>query len=240
MVNIKCHKIRFILVICIAIVILFLGGFYIYTLNYYQGDDISIQTISQMRDISKIKEEDNLTVFLPIENEKEDIGIIFYPGGKVEDRSYAPLMSKLSEKGFTCFLVKMPFNLAVFDINAANDIIEKYQDIKHWFISGHSLGGAMASSYVKDNYNKIDGLILLGAYPTNEIDIPTIILYGSDDRILNREKIKDSVDVTVIDGGNHSYFGNYGEQKGDGQGKINNNQQQDITVNEIINFISIN
>jgi len=41
----------------------------------------------------------------------------------------------------------------------------------------------------------------------------------------------------IIPGGCHAYFGNYGEQEGDGIPEISRRQQQDITVKEITDFI---
>lgn len=40
-----------------------------------------------------------------------------------------------------------------------------------------------------------------------------------------------------IDGGNHGQFGSYGKQKGDGDAKISEEKQQDITTEYIVNFL---
>ena len=34
--------------------------------------------------------------------------------------------------------------------------MDKYPNIKHWYICGHSMGGAMASSYVSKNKDKVE------------------------------------------------------------------------------------
>jgi hypothetical protein len=68
--------------------------------------------------------------------------LIFYPGGKVQYEAYAPLLERLSENGIFCVLVHMPANLAVFDVNAADDIREMYPDIENWYIGGHSYFGS--------------------------------------------------------------------------------------------------
>lgn len=99
------------------------------------------------------------------QTEPGDIAIIFYPGAKVEYISYLPLLEKIKQgSNVTCILVKMPFNMAIFDANAADTIIDQFPDIKNWYIAGHSMGGAMASDYASNNQDKIKGLILLGAY----------------------------------------------------------------------------
>ena len=40
----------------------------------------------------------------------------------------------------------------------------------------------------------------------------------------------------VIAGGNHAYYGNYGEQSGDGKATITREKQQDDTVSAIVAF----
>ena len=62
---------------------------------------------------------------------------------------------------------------------------------------------------------------------------------------MNREKYSDSLsnmpnDFTeiVIEGGNHAYFGAYGEQKGDGAATISQAEQIIITASHIYAFIN--
>ncbi|MNC40977.1 Alpha/beta hydrolase family protein [compost metagenome] len=180
-------------------------------------------------------------VFYPEKERESDTGLIFYPGGKVEATAYTPLLKQLSQNGITCVLVKMPFNLAVFDIDAAEHVYEKFPNIQKWYIGGHSLGGAMASSYANKNSDKIEGLILLGAYPVGDsdsgLDLPTLAIYGSEDMVLDKEKLAGTPNKHEIPGGNHAYYGNYGKQKGDGTATITREEQQHQAVEEIIHFI---
>ena len=141
-----------ILIISVFLVVV-LGGFYIYTLDYYRADQAAKDIIDSGDNIIT---DGNITVFYP--EKQTNTGLIFYPGGKVEDDAYAPLLKELSNHGITCVLVKMPFNLAVFNINAADKIYGKLPEISDWYICGHSLGGAMASSYIGDNSDKVNGL----------------------------------------------------------------------------------
>jgi dienelactone hydrolase len=156
-----------------------------------------------------------------------------------------PLMQALSEHGVTCVLVEMPFNLAVLDMNAAKGMTDKYPEVDNWYIGGHSLGGSMAASFIADNTDDFDGLILLGSYSTAEVTLPVLSVYGSEDQVLNREKydkyksnINASLTETVIDGGCHAYFGMYGAQDGDGTPSVSNEEQIHLTVEEIIKFIN--
>lgn len=232
----KQKKITWIMLTVVVVILILVGAFYVYTLDYYRASEDVHQLIASEKQNIDITHK--IMVVNPEETEAREIGLIFYPGGKVEAIAYLPLLYKLSQKGITCFLIEMPFNLAVFDINAANSVFEKYPEIKTWFIAGHSLGGAMASSYMKKNYNKVDGLILMGAYPINDAEVATLAIYGSEDVNLDRTKLENTENKIEISGGNHAYFGNYGEQKGDGKATITREEQQEIAVKEIIEFIN--
>ena len=171
-----------------------------------------------------------------------DTAVIFYPGAKVEYTSYLPLFTDLASRGIDCYLVEMPFNLAFFAIDSADSIIAE-SNYTHYFMAGHSLGGAMASSYVNHTDN-IDGLIYLASHSSNEINIPVLSIRGTNDGIMNLESyeeakslMKDNFTEIIIPGGNHAQFGYYGNQSGDGNATISPEKQQDKSVDAIMIFI---
>lgn len=233
----KKKKLKILLLSFLAILLLVFGGFYVYTLDYYRADNTAVQTLTSLND-RQVEMIGDTIIFYPDAETDIDTALIFYPGGKVEYTAYVPLLEQLAHRGLTCVLVKMPFNLAVFDINRADDVYAELPEIKDWYLAGHSLGGAMASSYAGKNSEKLDGLILLGAYPVNDSDIPTIAIYGSEDVNLDRTKLTSAIDQVEIAGGNHAYFGNYGEQDGDGTATISREAQQAQAVDAIMQFIS--
>lgn len=216
-----------------VVILICIGGFYIYASDYYHAKDYEVSNI-------KVEQQDNYTVY---GDTNSKTGLIFYPGGKVEAKAYEPILAGLAEKGICVVLVEMPFNLAVLDSSAADGVINQFTNIQNWYIGGHSLGGAMAASYAANNQDKLKGVVLLAAYPTKELDIPVLSIYGSEDGVLNREKYSDSIknannlSEIVIDGGNHAQFGNYGEQSGDNAAKISNEKQWNETVKQILNFM---
>ena len=231
-------RIRITAIVVASLIIGLFVGFYIYTLDYYRADEYVAEVF--LSDSTNIQSLGNMTVIYPDMNRDSKVGFIFYPGGKVEATAYIPLLDKISEEGITCILLKMPFNLAVFNVNAADKVFEEFPNIEKWFLGGHSLGGAMASSYVGKYFEKLNGLILLGAYPINEADIPTLAVYGSEDEGLNISKLEETINKLEIIGGNHAYFGNYGEQKGDGVAAITREEQQEIAAEVIVDFIISN
>lgn len=153
---------------------------------------------------------------------------------------------KLQIIGTDCFLVKMPCNIALFDSDAASKIIEKYE-YENWYLSGHSMGGAVATMYIEKNPENIKGAILLAAYPTNNMPdhIKLLSIYGSEDGVLNMQKYNESKSYwsenskeLVIVGGNHAQFGNYGKQNKDKEASISAENQQKQTIDSIIEFIN--
>lgn len=218
--------------ISVGLLLLVALGFYIYVSDYYRADEEALKVINSDTDIIV---QDNLTIFTP--DEPSDTALIFYPGAKVEHIAYAPILDKLTEQGIICVLVKMPFNMAIFNSDIADDIFEKLPDVESWYIGGHSMGGAMASKYASDNREKVEGLILLGAYVYGDYPPESALtIYGSLNSSVG-EKIDYRENIVVIEGGNHAQFGNYGEQKGDLTSTIGWEEQQDITVEEIIKFM---
>lgn len=215
--------------------------FFVYTAQYYHADNEAVQALGGNNIITVQKTDDEM-IFRPQSGDSKK-GFIFYPGGKVEDTAYAPLMKDLAKKGYTCIIVKMPFNLAVFNMNASDEVIKNHPEITSWYIGGHSLGGAMAASYAAEHSNEISGLALMGSYSTKDLkatSLKVVSIYGSKDGVLNREKYKENkvnlpstFKELCIEGGNHGNFGNYGAQKGDGQAEITAEEQQQITADTI-------
>lgn len=218
------------LIILFALVLAGTAAFVFYVNNYYHADASALAVLDE----SGVHETDTLITLTP--DAPSDTAILFYPGAKVEAEAYLPLLDTLRDTGYTCFLAKMPFNMAIFDTDAASDIISAHPEIDHWYLAGHSMGGAMASSYAADHPDQLDGLILLGAYLYGDYPISdTLTIYGSLNTSV-AEKVDYTDNVIVIEGGNHAQFGNYGAQKGDAQATISAAEQQAATVDAICAF----
>ena len=231
--------------LCVALVVaILLGACALYLGDYYPADEGAVAVFSAQDNVAVRILDDGNIVFEPQDATR---GFIFYPGGKVEHHAYEPLLAALAREGILCVLVEMPFRLAVLDINAADGIREQYPEIEQWYIGGHSLGGSMAASYLEKNAQDYEGLILLGSYSTADLshtDLAVLSVYGSEDRVMNREKYDECksnlpVDLTeiVISGGCHAYFGMYGAQDGDGTPTISNHEQIRLTAEQIVKIM---
>lgn len=227
----------------IAAILAVAAGIAVYLLDYYPVDEEAAAAASSSY-CSVIEYGESLRAYEPVG--EANYGLIFYPGAKIEYTAYEPLMEWLAGEGILCLLVEMPFNLAVFDKEAALGMNSIYPEIEHWYIGGHSLGGTMAADFAAE-YSGIEGVVLLASYPSKDIsqtDMRVLSIYGSEDGILNRkayEKARSKLpaDFTekVIEGGNHSGFAFYGKQRGDGTATISGNQQMVATADYITEFI---
>ena len=216
----------------LLLLVILAGAFFWYVSDYYRAEDVALEVLAQDTGISV---QDNLTILSP--SYPADTAIIFYPGAKVEAEAYLPLLDQIRQTGVTCILVHMPFHMAIFDPNAAENVMAQFPQIQHWYMAGHSMGGAMASQFASKHPDEVDGLILLGAYIYGDYpDEKALTVYGS----LN-QSVEDHIDYTEniveIEGGNHAQFGNYGLQKGDPPGEISAEEQQAQTVTAIQAFM---
>lgn len=234
---------KVILAVCLAFLLLLGVGGYVYVADYYHADEAALAAMAYQTGRVQIEQDGDVTWFIP---QEPTAGLIFYPGGKVEHTAYAPLLRACAEKGLLCALVRMPGNLAVLGVNAADGLQEKHPEITTWYMVGHSLGGAMAADYAAAHYEDYDGLILLAAYSTKNLtqtSLQVLSIYGSEDEIMNRETYEKDrmnlpVDTTeiILKGGCHAQFGNYGSQDGDGTPTIAGEEQIRQTAEAIAAF----
>ena len=223
----------------VVVVILILGYGIFYLTDYYHAEKTATRFLNGTEDVNVSETSNGLLLDGP----GNDSALIFYPGAKVEYTSYLPMLTQLASEGVDCYLVEMPFNIAFFGSDRADEIINK-SNYSHYYLAGHSLGGVVATSYA-NHTDKVDGLVLLASYPTDEINMPVLSIYGANDKVLNKEKydeakplIKGNFTERVISGGNHGQFAYYGNQSGDGKATISAEKQQNQTVEEMLNFIT--
>ena len=234
-------NIGFILLGLIIITIIFIASFFITSYGP------SAQAMANLKDSTLVDVTvDNFISFAP-ENTTATTGLIIYPGAKVEPEAYAPLANKIAQAGYEVIITPMPLNFAIFDSNAADEVISKFPNIKNWVISGHSLGGVMAAKYASENSN-IKGVIFYASYPQGDelkdSNIEVASIYGSLDGVANLEKIVGSKDLlpasttfVEIIGGNHAQFGSYGEQSGDNPAEISVDEQIEKAANASIELL---
>ena len=188
---------------------------------------------------------DEFIIFEPA-SKKPSTAFVFYPGGRVDYRSYAAPLRKIAEEGYLVILLPVRLNLAFFDVNAADRAITAFPEIKHWVVGGHSLGGVAAALYASKR-DDLDGVIFWASYPADKAlknkNMKVLSIYGTldlggmDAFNDSRANLPADTQFVVIKGGNHSQFGDYGLQPGDNEATVSRTDQQKQVVDATAQFL---
>jgi len=232
------------LIVLLAGLVIASAAFVIWANDAYPAGDPAQQALNSDSQVT-VTMGDYIT-FQPA-NLQPTTGFIFYPGGRVDYRAYAPVLRMIAEGGYFVALVPVPLNMAVFDVDAADPVLTQHPEIQTWAIGGHSLGGAMASVYVKDHLDQFDGMIFFASYPADDslknADIEVLSIYGTNDmagmKTFEEKKSLLSAETkyVVIEGGNHAQFGSYGFQAGDNKATISPEEQWAQTTTTTVEFL---
>ncbi len=181
-------------------------------------------------------------------SEQARVGLILYPGAGVEPAAYAPLAAEIADAGFLVTIQQAPLGLAILDSDMASASIDAFPGIDTWAVGGHSLGGAMAARFASES-DEVGGLVFLGAYPEEGLDISgsglaVMSIYGdrdllsTPDEVLSaRPRLPDDTEFVLIEGGNHAQFGRYGRQPRDGAASITAEAQLELAATAVIRLL---
>jgi len=231
----------------LILLIITVSGLFIWSaVSTYPAGEIALAALESSTTVSVVH--DNWIVFSP--EAKSDIGVIFYPGGLVAPEAYSPVLRHLADQGVLVIITPMPLNLAIFNTNKADAVIQAYPQISNWVLAGHSLGGAAAAIYAENNSTNIDGIAFWDSFPPGSADLAdnalqVISIYGTTDGIPNTDNFDDKkyllpLDTTfsAIEGASHAQFGDYGPQKGDVTPSISATEQHEMVVELMMAFIN--
>ncbi len=238
-------KFRYVLIGLGGIFLLAVVGFVVWAANPLGPEGQALSALEVGEDV--VVNVGDFILFQPAEG-NPDTGFIFYPGGRVDYRSYAPVLREIASQGYLVALVPAPLNLMVFHPNAAETIIQQFPQIEHWAVGGHSLGGAMAANYLYMHSSAAEGLVLWASYPADDNDLSAsglkvLSIYGTLDMAgvekFDASRVLLPTDTTwvVIEGGNHAQFGDYGSQPGDKVATISATDQQAQVVAATVDFL---
>ncbi|MFE4196004.1 alpha/beta hydrolase [Paenarthrobacter sp. NPDC056912] len=178
------------------------------------------------------------------------LGLIFYPGARVEARAYADVLRPAVDAGFLVVILKTPLGLSLLDGNQARGAMAANPGISTWVVGGHSLGGVSASSFAGNNAD-VSGLLLYASYPVESLrdreGLAVLSISGTEDGLSTPDKIDASRELlppaagfVAIQGGAHAFFGSYGPQPGDGHPEISQEAAQEQISAATVAFLEQN
>lgn len=167
-------------------------------------------------------------------------GLVFYPGARVDTRAYAALLRQVARAGYLVVVVKEPYGIGFAGADAADAAIAAHPEVTRWAVGGHSLGGVVAAGYAGQHREAVRGLLLWASYPSGSLasaDLAVTSVSGTrdglttpDDVAASRARLPAGTDYVVLDGAVHAYFGDYGDQPGDGTPTVPRGPAQDRVV----------
>ena len=231
------------------VIVLVVGmlGFVVWAEDACQPNEVALQALKSDAQVT-VTQQNGFITFEPAA-QRTTTGFIFYPGGRVDYRAYAPVLHEIAARGYFVALVHVKLNLAFFDVNAADKVLVQFPEIEQWAIGGHSLGGVAAALYTNIHQDKIRAIAFWASYPADnklkDSNILMLSLYGSKDGLATDAKIEAAKALmpahsqfVTIEGGNHGQFGSYGPQAGDNPATISPEEQWSQTAEATVRLLA--
>lgn len=224
--------------VALAVPVLFLCVLAVALLAWARPFAATPTAVAAMRSVDDIRVSDRITWYemtsvarnADEQVAKPTVGLVFVPGARVDPRAYAQVLRPLAAAGYFVVVLKEPFGIAFLDQNHAGTVMKLHPEITTWVVAGHSLGGVVAASYADGHpfvgTAKVAGLAFYASYPATRLertDLKVASISGELDGLSTPAKVTASKDdlpaastFVVVPGAVHSYFGDYGDQPGDG------------------------
>lgn len=230
------RKLKIGLTVIFALVVIVTGCGLIWAMNPYRAE----QSAYAAAIVSPAVAIETHNGFITIHrlNSQSKIGLMFYPGLRVEPEAYVHKLSQIATAvDIQIVIGRPPLNIAAFSIRQGDDMRKAVPGVDSWYVGGHSLGGAMACLYTKWNPNRVAGVMLWGTYCGTDISslpIRVLSVSGENDGVFPPAKISAArkelpVNATIVEvkGMDHAQFGNYGPQSGDAAATITDDAAAD-------------
>lgn len=161
-------------------------------------------------------------------NETATRGIVFYTGGALHPTGYGGLATELRNRGYTVVIPAATQRSSLHAIREGQRIVNhsNFTHLEKWTLSGHSLGGMAAGmSYVIAPSPKYDSIMMYAGRLAMDYTfrtVPVCNIFGTLDDVNpgGYMRYKDEfgpynpavTDFFIVEGANHYYVGDYGDQ----------------------------
>jgi hypothetical protein len=224
--------------VALAVPALFVCVLLVVALAWSRPYPASPVAVAAMRSADGVRVSDRLTWFEMTPTARDDdgqevrptTGLVFVPGARVDPRAYAHVLRPLARAGYLVAVVKDPFGVAFVDPGHPGRVMRAHPEIAQWVVGGHSLGGVTAASFADEQATPGDapvaGLVLWASYPAGRLertDLTVTSISAELDGLSTpakvdaaKPKLPPATTHVVVPGAVHSWFGDYGDQPGDG------------------------
>ena len=213
-----------------AIIAILLLAALIFTLAACTTDNTNAIDYSVDNNFEVDSFEDGENVYFAPKDVAPSYGLLFYVGTVIAPSYYEYLGNALAKQGYLTVIPKQSFAFSQYRVKES--VFEKYPDVK-FFVGGHSQGGGAAVRRAQDMPTSIAGVVLFAPicfthvvynengeldgyeyYNLHGANIPTLLLVGEGDAVLNEEQKQtardcldsNSLEYHVITPGTHMSF----------------------------------
>lgn len=182
----------------------------------------------------------------------DSTGVFFQPGARVDARAYAAVLRPIAESGHAVIIAKQPLGIGFLALSTFDGARASNPDVSRWIVAGHSLGGTVAAMQAvntsEHQEDPVVGILFYASYPATDMSaslrVPVKSISGSRDGLATPAKIKDSkallprdATFTIVEGGSHAQFGDYGPQPGDNKPSIGNDEARRQIADASVKFV---
>jgi pimeloyl-ACP methyl ester carboxylesterase len=188
--------------------------------------------------------------FVP-RGDARSVGLVWVAGCLVSPDAYAPLGHAVAAQGYPVVVYGLPWRCTPWAPQRA----QAEADIRRllasappdrWVLGGHSKGAVFVSNVAATPPPSLRGVIIAGSTHPRDVDLsgsplPIMKVVATLDGIApmavsesRRVLLPATVDWRRIEGGNHSQFGWYGRQLGDGRPTLSRGQQQEQMLSAVL------
>jgi pimeloyl-ACP methyl ester carboxylesterase len=179
--------------------------------------------------------------------------LVFFPGGLVDPRAYAPLARAVARAGHRVVLVELPRRGAFGGADSPKLTARIRSSLAlvggAFVLGGHSRGAVVASRVAAGGAPRLAGLVLIGTshprdYDLSSLGVPVTKIVGTRDGLATPAKVRQNAALLPpqtrwvwVEGGNHSQFGWYGFQPLDRWARVDARTQRQIMIDAVLDLL---
>jgi hypothetical protein len=225
--------------VALGVLVVVFGGI-AWWLRPLAATDIAVDAL--VDDVRVTVTQSSTRIDLDPREETRPVELVFYPGALVDPRAYVDILRPIAETGYPVTIIKPPLGIAFLAQGSTTD-----RALPGTVVGGHSLGGVVAANDASGE-DGIDGLLLWAAYPATSLadqrDLQSMSIFGSEDGLTTPADVAESeADLPAstrfveITGAVHAFFGDYGDQRGDGTPTISRDEAQAQIIAATLQFL---
>lgn len=176
-------------------------------------------------------------------------GLVFFQGGLIDPRAYVKILEPVAAAGYLVAVLKAPYDLPIVDIGGVTSVVNSHPEVEWWAVGGHSLGGVAAATFAAGSPRTTPGLVLWASYPFTSLasidEVSVLSVSGTQDGRTTPSDIEASManlpantTYVAVEGAIHAYFGDYGDQSGDGTPTISREEAQQQIVTATLQWLN--